>query len=187
MFSRSFSSCFLNRQLGLNTPLITPLLGLSWGHVELALRQRCSECGERLPNGLFCGMLLFDCFDSICLMFFVETTSFHSFLASVRLPTVFDKFLDWVEATLDSLCTEMWRTAEQRCTHFSRRSHRKPTHVSVFCDSLESICLVEWSKAYNCSFYCTVCAHSRLYTSLSIMVEPPVPLNWKKTASLMIF
>jgi hypothetical protein len=34
-----------------------------------------------------------DCFDSICLMFFVETTSFHSLLASMCLPTVFDKSL----------------------------------------------------------------------------------------------
>jgi hypothetical protein len=43
-----------------------------------------------------------------------------------------------------------------------------------------------WNGAQH-SFYCTVCAHSRLYTSLSIMVEPPVPLNWKKTAFWMIF
>jgi hypothetical protein len=40
---------------------------------------------------------------------------------------------------------EMWRTAEQRCPHFSRRSHKK--HVSVFCDSFDSICLLEWTKA----------------------------------------
>jgi hypothetical protein len=79
---------------------------------------------------------------------------------------------------------EMWRTAEQRCPNFSRRSHKKPTHVSVFCDSFDSICLVELEQS---SFYCTVCAHSRLYTSLSIMVEPPVPLNWKKTVFWMIF
>jgi hypothetical protein len=184
MFSRSFLSCFLNRQLGLHTPLITPLLGLSWGHVELALRQRCSECGERLPNGLFCGMSLFDCFDSICLMFFVETTSFHSFLASVRLPTVFDKFLDWVEATLDSLCTEMWRTAEQRCTHLVEGVTENRHMCRFFVTPSNQS--VSWNGAKH-SFYCTVSAHSRLYTSLAIMVEPPVPLNWKKTASLMIF
>jgi hypothetical protein len=37
------------------------------------------------------------------------------------------------------------------------------------------------------SFYCTICAHSTLYSSLSVMVEPPVPLNWNETASWMIF
>jgi hypothetical protein len=39
------------------------------------------------------------------------------------------------------------RRTEHLCPHFSRRSHKKPTqHVSVFCDSFDSICLVEWSK-----------------------------------------
>jgi hypothetical protein len=38
------------------------------------------------------------------------------------------------------------RRTEHLCPHFSRRSHKKPTHVSVSCDSFDSICLVEWSK-----------------------------------------
>jgi hypothetical protein len=44
---------------------------------------------------------------------------------------------------LTRFVTEMWRTGEQRWSHFSRRSHKKPTHVSVFCDSFDSISLVE--------------------------------------------
>jgi hypothetical protein len=78
--------------------------------------------------------------------------------------------LDWVEATLDSLC--------------SRDVANGRTVVpSAILDSTQS---VFWNGAKH-SFYCTICAHSRLYTSLSIMFEPPVPLNGKKTAFWMIF
>jgi hypothetical protein len=126
-----------------------------------------------------------DCFDSICLMFFVETTPFHSLLASVCLPTVFDKplGLSWGHFGL---------TLQQRCgerrngvTLILVEGVTKNRHMCRFfvTPSTQS---ASWNGEQH-SFYCTVCAHSRLYTSLSIMVEPPVPLNWKKTAFWMIF
>jgi hypothetical protein len=71
---------------------------------------------------------------------------------------------DWVGATLDSRCAGMWWTAEQRCPHFSRRSHNKPTRVG-FCDSFDSICLSgEWSKAWLLLHH--LCPFKTLYIPL---------------------
>jgi hypothetical protein len=71
--------------------------------------------------------------------------------------------LDWIEATLDLLCTEMW----QMVWHHLNLSHG-----------------MEQSIASAAPF---VPIQDSIHPSLLAMVEPPVPLNWKKTASWMIF
>jgi hypothetical protein len=77
------------------------------------LQQRC---GERQPNKHFCGM-------SLCFFVTASTQSVSCFSLKPLCSTLFwppcafqlslTSPLDWVEATLDSLCAEMWRMAEQ--------------------------------------------------------------------------
>jgi hypothetical protein len=117
------------------------LLGLSWGHFGIAfLRQRC---GERRPKKHF--LWHFGCLlvaastQSVSCFSLKPLRSTLSWPLSTCMPSNHLWQVPWTE--LGPLWTG------QRCPHFSRRSHKKPTHVSVFCDSFDSICLVEWSTA----------------------------------------
>jgi hypothetical protein len=84
----------------------------------------------------------------------------------------------------------LWTRFVQRCGE-RRNSSGALILVEGITKNPHNMCWFFWLLRLNLShgigakhgFYCTVCAHSRLFTSLSIMVEPCVPLNWKKTAS----
>ena len=128
---------------------IIPLLGLSCGHLWLTLHQRCGNGGQisifwACQNFVTASIQSVSCFSLKPLCFTLSWPP-CAFQPSLTSP------LDWVEATLDSLCTEMWQTAEQQCPHFSWSSHKKPTHTFCvcvrFCDYLLTQCLSwNWSK-----------------------------------------
>ena len=121
---------------------------LDWVEATLDSLYLQQRCGKQWPNKHFCGMLVFcDCFDSISVSCF-SLKPLHSTLSWP--PCAFQPSLtsplDWVEATLDSLCTEMWQTAEQQCPHFSWRSP-KNQHCVFFVTPLTQCRLMELEQS----------------------------------------
>jgi hypothetical protein len=129
-YIRMISCSFLNfskqaacaKKHGLHIPFTIPLFRLSWGHLGLALF--VAEMWQTVAKQAFLyhvGFLWLLWLNLAVSCFFFEITSFHSLLASVCLPTIFDKSLGLSWGHLGLAERGMWQTAEQQCPHFSRR------------------------------------------------------------------